>query len=106
MFSFRWNGMLQGDMKNKETRIHPTQKPAALYKWILDKYAKQGDKILDTHLGSMSSVIAALNLGFEITGCELDDDYYAAGVARVRQSQQQVRMFDEPTPQPEQQTML
>ena len=76
MFSFRWNGMLQGDMKNKETRIHPTQKPVALYKWILDKYGKEGDKILDTHLGSGSIAIACHDYGFELTSCELDKEYY------------------------------
>jgi site-specific DNA-methyltransferase (adenine-specific) len=78
MFTFRWNGMLQQDMKNKEYRIHPTQKPVALYKWILSKYAKQGDKILDTHLGSGSSRIAAYEMGFDFTAFELDTEYYEA----------------------------
>ena len=55
IFRFRWAGMLQGNMKNKETRIHPTQKPVALYAWIFQHYAKPGDRILDTHLGSGSS---------------------------------------------------
>jgi site-specific DNA-methyltransferase (adenine-specific) len=72
---------------------HPTQKPIALYEWLLTNYAKQGDKILDTHGGSMSSVIACLNLGFEITCSELDEDYFKAGVKRVEQSQKQLRMF-------------
>ena len=93
LFKYTWNGMLQGDMKNKESRIHPTQKPVKLYEWLLTNYAKQGDKILDTHLGSMSSVIACLNLGYEITGCELDKDYFEAGIKRVEQSQKQQRMF-------------
>ena len=57
--------MIQGDMKNKEDRIHPTQKPVKLYEWILMNYAKEGDKILDTHLGSGSSAIAAHNLGYD-----------------------------------------
>lgn len=92
-FRFQWSGMLQGDMKNKELRIHPTQKPVKLYEWLLTNYAKPGQRILDTHLGSMSSVIACLNMGFEITGCELDADYFKAGVDRVQQSQQQLRMF-------------
>ena len=74
-------------------KIHPTQKPQKLYEWLLKKYAKQGDKILDTHLGSMSSVIACLNMGFEITGCELDADYFVAGVKRVEQSQKQSPLF-------------
>lgn len=76
--------------KGKE---HPTQKPISLYEWILSNYAKQSDKILDTHGGSMSSVIACLNLGYEITCAELDEDYFKAGVKRVEQSQKQIRMF-------------
>jgi site-specific DNA-methyltransferase (adenine-specific) len=74
-------------------KIHPTQKPVKLYEWLLTNYAKQGDKILDTHLGSMSSVIACLNLGFKITGCELDSDYFDSGIERVKKSQQQQRLF-------------
>lgn len=92
-FRYQWAGMLQGDMKNKEQRIHTTQKPVKLYEWLLTNYAKQGDKILDTHLGSMSSVIACLNLGFEITGCELDKDYFDAGIKRIRQATAQERLF-------------
>lgn len=75
-FSFMWNGMLQGNMKAKETRVHPTQKPIALYKWLLQNYAKPGDKILDTHLGSGSSRIAAWDMGFDFWGYETDVDYY------------------------------
>jgi len=82
VFDFLWNGMLQGDMKNKEERLHPTQKPVALYKWLLENYAKAGDKIFDSHLGSQSSRIAAYDLGFDFYGCELDDDYYRDGCAR------------------------
>jgi len=92
-FDFMWNGMLQGDMKNKEIRIHPTQKPVALYKWILDKYAKQGDKILDTHLGSASSVIAAHDYGFELVGAELDKEYYEKGIQRVKNHIAQTKLF-------------
>jgi len=92
-FQFRWNGMMQGDMKNKEIRIHPTQKPVQLYKWILDKYAKQGDKILDTHLGSASSVIAAHDYGFHFTGCELDKEYYEKGIQRVKNHIAQTKLF-------------
>ena len=76
MFRFMWNGMLQGDMKNKENRIHPTQKPVALYMWLLNNYAKQGDKILDTHLGSGSSRIAAYDAGLDFVGCEIDKTYF------------------------------
>ena len=92
-FEFRWAGMLQGDMKNKESRIHPTQKPVKLYEWIYSNYAKPGQTILDTHGGSMSSVIAALNMGFEITCIEKDEDYFNAAVERVIKSQQQQKLF-------------
>lgn len=74
-------------------KIHPTQKPIALYEWLLTNYAKPGQRILDTHLGSMSSVIACLNLEYEITGCELDVEYYKSGVERVIQSQKQLSIF-------------
>lgn len=80
-----WHGMIQHDMANKEHRIHPTQKPVALYKWIFANYAKQGDKILDTHLGSQSSRIAAYQMGFDFYGCELDPDYFEAGNKRFEQ---------------------
>jgi DNA (cytosine-5-)-methyltransferase len=75
-FTFRWNGMLQGNMKHKEGRIHPHQKPVALYKWILSHYAKAGDIILDTHLGSGSSRIAAYDMGFDFIGTEIDSEYF------------------------------
>lgn len=88
-----WNGMLQHDMKNKETRIHPTQKPVALYKWLLDKYAKQGDKILDTHLGSGSIAIAAHDYGFELTCCELDEEYYDKAIERITNHTRQQTLF-------------
>lgn len=78
----------------KDGKIHPTQKPVKLYEWLLTNYAKTGDKILDTHLGSMSSVIACLNLGYEITGSELDVDYFNAGVERVKKHQMQQSLFD------------
>lgn len=87
-FDFMWNGMLQGNMKNKEQRIHPTQKPVALYKWIFSKYAKPGQRILDTHGGSMSSGIAALEMGFDIDICELDETYFADAVNRLQQHNQ------------------
>lgn len=88
-FSYRWMGMLQQDMKNKETRIHPTQKPVALYKWLLTNYAKKGDKILDTHGGSMSSAIACHDLGFDLDLCEIDKDYFRDGKLRLERHQQQ-----------------
>lgn len=93
IFRYMWNGMFQGDMKNKETRIHPTHKPVALYAWILKKYAKQGDKILDTHVGSASSLIACYNYGFDYIGFEIDKDYCTAAQARIDAVKAQVSMF-------------
>tara|TARA_R110000868_G_scaffold67034_1_gene199176 strand:+ start:971 stop:1594 length:624 start_codon:yes stop_codon:yes gene_type:complete len=92
-FDFMWNGMLQGDMKNKEIRIHPTQKPVALYKWILDKYAKEDYKILDTHGGSFSLAIACHDYGFDLTACELDVDYYNKAMERINNHVAQLKMF-------------
>ena len=92
-FEYTWNGMLQGDMKNKEIRIHPTQKPVALYEWLLNNYAKQGDKILDTHVGSASSLIACHNLGFDYIGFELDKDYYNQATQRLEKHKSQINLF-------------
>ena len=78
---------------NDKATAHPTEKPVKLYEWLLTNYAKPGQRILDTHLGSMSSVIAANNLGFELVGCELDGDYFEAGCARAMQATAQSRMF-------------
>lgn len=85
--------MLQEDMKNKEKRIHPTQKPVALYEWLLKEYAKPGDKILDTHVGSGSSRIAAYNLGFDYTGFEIDKNYFKAQEDRFKNHTAQLRLF-------------
>jgi site-specific DNA-methyltransferase (adenine-specific) len=82
MFTLRQMGFISDT--NDSDRIHPTQKPTELYKWLLTHYAKQGDKILDTHLGSMSSLIACNDLGFEAVGSELDVDYFNAGVKRFK----------------------
>ncbi len=95
LFAFMWNGMLQGksiengrvaqgNKKLNEKRIHPTQKPVALYEWLLKKYAKSGDIILDTHVGSGSSLIACQNLGFEYVGFEIDEYYYSAASDRIK----------------------
>jgi site-specific DNA-methyltransferase (adenine-specific) len=92
-WKYTWNGMIQGNMKNKEIRIHPTQKPVQLYRWLLSSYAEEGDRILDTHLGSGSSAIAAHYAGFEFVGCELDKDYYDAACKRFDQETSQVDMF-------------
>ncbi|MEE6130235.1 DNA methyltransferase [Chryseobacterium arthrosphaerae] len=94
-FDFIWSGMIQGfdavngrkqqgNKKLNEKRIHPTQKPVKLYSWLLDKYAKPGDKILDTHLGSGSIAIACHDYGFELTACELDTDYYNNAIKRIK----------------------
>lgn len=93
-FEFRWQGMLQGNMKIKEIRIHPTQKPVALYHWLLKNYAKEGDKILDTHVGSASSFIACHDLKFEYLGFELDEDYYNTATERIKKHIAQVDIFD------------
>lgn len=92
-YTFQWNGMLQGDMKNKELRIHPTQKPVKLYEWLLMNYAKEGDKILDTHLGSGSSRIAAYKMGFDFTGFEIDKEYFEASEKRFKEVTSQTSLF-------------
>ena len=92
-FQWRWNGMLQQNMKDKEERIHPTQKPVALYEWILQNYAERGDLILDTHLGSGSSRIAADKGGFNFVGFEIDADYYEKSKKRFNDFKSQLRMF-------------
>ena len=93
VFEYTWNGMIQQNMKDKEIRIHPTQKPVALYKWILDKYAKQGDKILDTHLGSGSIAIACHDYGFDLTACELDKEYFDKAMERINNHTSQQKLF-------------
>ena len=77
----------------KDKPIHPTQKPIKLYEWILMNYAKEGDKILDTHLGSGSIAIACDNLGFDLEGYELDKEYFEAASKRLKQHQSQLRMY-------------
>ena len=88
-----WHGMIQHDMSNKETRIHPTQKPVKLYKWLLDNYSKEGDKILDTHLGSGSIAIAVHDYKFELTACELDKEYYDKAIQRIINHTNQQKLF-------------
>jgi len=74
-------------------RVHPTQKPVKLYEFLLMQYAKEGDKILDTHLGSGSIALACHNLGYDLTACELDKEYYDAAIKRINEHKQQIRMF-------------
>lgn len=104
IFRYMWNGMMQGksisegfvQQGNKamnEQRIHPTQKPVALYVWLLQKYAKPGDKILDTHLGSGSSRIAALELGLDFVGYEINEHYYEAQEKRFEEYVSQGSLF-------------
>ena len=76
-----------------DLKIHPTQKPVKLYEWLLMNYAKEGDKILDTHLGSGSIAIACHNLAFDLTACELDKEYYDSAIKRIEQHKAQIRMF-------------
>lgn len=83
-FSYRWHGFFKEKMgPNAEHKIHPTQKPVDLYKWLLSNYAKEGDKILDTHVGSGSSIIACIDMGFDYMGFEIDEDYYKAMQDRI-----------------------
>lgn len=104
LFPFMWNGMcqgksmtegriMQGNKKLNEKRIHPTQKPVALYAWLLTQYAQRGWRILDTHLGSGSHAIACVELGFSLLGIELDQHYYDAARKRIMEYQQEPRLF-------------
>lgn len=97
---YKWQGNYFGfensistKSSNNISKIHPTQKPVALYEWLLDNYAKEGDKILDTHLGSGSIAIACHNRGFDLTACELDKEYFDSATKRLNQHRQQIRMF-------------
>ena len=98
-FHYRWSGNVQGAKINwtnqgVDSRIHPTQKPVALYKWLLHNYAKEGDLILDTHMGSGSSYIACLDMGFDYIGYETDADYFKAIEERVYYFTRQTKLFD------------
>ena len=105
LFPFMWNGMcqgksmyegriMQGNKKLNEKRIHPTQKPVALYSWLLTQYEKEGWKILDTHLGSGSIAIACHNLGYQLLGIELDPHYYEAAQHRLQHHKRQLKLFE------------
>lgn len=88
-FEWLWNGFQK---QRPEIRIHPTQKPVALYHWLLKNYAKQGDKILDTHVGSASSLIACYDMGFDYIGFELDKEYFEQATERLEAVKSQMRL--------------
>ena len=105
--SFGGPSKLYTSTSTQLNRIHPTQKPIALYKWLLHNYAKPGDKILDTHVGSASSLIACHQMGFEYWGFELDADYYRAATERLDKAKAQVDIFEAcELPKPEQVSMI
>lgn len=106
IFRYKWNGMFQQDMKNKQNRIHPTEKPVALYKWLLTNYAKPGDRILDTHGGSGSSMIACYDLGFDMDWIELDPDYFKSAKERFERHKAQGQLFHIAETLPEQQKLF
>jgi site-specific DNA-methyltransferase (adenine-specific) len=92
-FTYDWIGFGYLNNPQGENKIHPTQKPVKLYEWLLMNYAKQGDKILDTHVGSASSLIACHNMGFEYWGFELDEDYYKAANERLNAVKAQMKLW-------------
>jgi len=93
-YKFMWAGMLQGNMKEKQVRIHPTQKPKQLYSWLLETYAKPTDKILDTHLGSGSSAIACHYFGIkEFVGIEIDKEYFDMASERIEKQTMQIKLL-------------
>ena len=94
VYRYVWNGMIQGDMKNKEDRFHPTQKPVSLYLWLLDNYAKKGFKILDTHAGSGSCLVACHRAGFDGWGFEIDKEYFDKAQDRLQREENQINMFE------------
>ena len=105
LFRYMWNGMnqgksinegwkMQGNKKLNEKRIHPTQKPVNLYKWLLMSYAKSGYRILDTHVGSASSLIACHDLGYEYLGFEKDKDIFILASNRLKEHESQISMFN------------
>jgi site-specific DNA-methyltransferase (adenine-specific) len=92
-YQFAWHGMIQGNIANKKQRRHPTQKPVALYKWLLKNYAEPGQRIIDTHLGSGSSAIAAHYFGCDFVGLEIDTDYFEAAKERFEKETRQLMLF-------------
>lgn len=99
-YRLKWMGIMKGKEAALENRIHPCQKPVALYRWLLENYAKEGDLILDTHVGSASSLIACEALGFDYVGYEIDADYYEAATKRIKEWRS-LPLFEQPK-EPEQ----
>jgi len=93
-FEYTWNGFIQGDMKNKEERIHPTQKPLPLFEWILNNYSKEGDVILDPFSGSGTTAIACHRLKRDFVCVERDEGYYNDSVKRLEKERSQTTIFD------------
>ena len=104
LFRYMWNGMMQGksiaeghvqqgNKRLNEKRIHPTQKPINLYRWLIQKYTKEGYKILDTHVGSASSLIAFEEAGLEYVACEKDKEVYQSALARLEEYKSQIKLF-------------
>ena len=93
-FKWRWHGMLQEDMRHKEERFHPTQKPVPLFVWILEKYSKPGDLVLDPFLGSGTTAIACLRTGRHFIGIEKHEPYFIMAQERIDKERAQVRLFD------------
>lgn len=93
-FEYRWAGMLQGNMRNKEIRIHPTQKPLPLLTWILNNYTKQGDLIFDPFMGSFTTAVACHKLQRRFIGAELDKEYFDKGYERLNKVKAQISFFD------------
>jgi len=91
-FKYRWNGMLQEDMKHKEKRFHPTQKPVKLFEWLLKNYAKEGDIIFDPFAGSAASLVACIRLGYQFIGIEKDPEYFRMAQERINKVKPQERL--------------
>lgn len=93
LYQEKWTGFINSENIKGASKIHPCQKPIALYRWLLKNYANPGDKILDTHGGSFSSVIACLEMGFEYIAFEIDEEYYKNGIKRIEAYLSQPKIF-------------
>ena len=91
-FSYKWQGMIQGDMNHKEERVHPTQKPVKLFEWIIKNYAKEGDVICDPFFGSGSCLVAAVRMGHQFIGFEKETSYFEKAQIRIKNAQEQRKL--------------